>query len=118
MLVKEISVAKTRKSYFSVLVVELEINDKNISWAQKLKGAVDETLRRKNDIAYQIGSKVAVILPDTDKHNAVTVLARIKERINGIMPEPHPKIKDTVVIYPSEAKDENDILNKICTDKQ
>ncbi|MDD5614342.1 MAG: ATP-binding protein [Candidatus Omnitrophica bacterium] len=117
-LAKEISVAKTRKSYFSVLVVEIGSNDKGDFYIQKLKDAVDETLRRKNDIAYQIGSKVAVILPDTDKQNAVTVLARIKERLKSLTAGVHLDIKDTVVIYPSEAKDENDILSKICIDKQ
>ncbi|MDP8215742.1 MAG: ATP-binding protein [Candidatus Kaelpia imicola] len=112
-LSKEISVTKTRKSCFSVLSISFDDNDQDRSLIQKLKEAIDDTLRRKNDIVYELNNKIIVILPDTDKRNAFTVLARIKENLNKLVSGKNFNIKDAVVIYPGEANSVDEILNKL-----
>ena len=112
-LYKEISVTKTRKSCFAVLSIGFDDDDRDGFLVQKLRKAIDDTLRRKNDVVYELNGRIIVILPDTDKRNAFAVLARIKESLNSFIPERDFHIKDAAVVYPGEVKSEDDILDKI-----
>jgi len=112
-LSKEISVTKTRKSCFAVLSIGFDDDDKNGFLVQKLREAVDDTLRRKNDVVYELNGRIIVILPDTDKRNAVTVLARIKESLNSFILERDFHIKDVVIVYPGEVKGLEELFKKL-----
>jgi len=112
-LYKEISVTKTRKSCFAVLSIGFDDDDRDGFLVQKLREAIDDTLRRKNDVVYELNGRIIVILPDTDKRNAFAVLARIKESLNSFIPERDFHIKDAVVVYPGEVKGLEELFKKI-----
>ena len=112
-LYKEISVTKTRKSCFAVLSIGFDDDDRDGFLVQKLRKAIDDTLRRKNDVVYELNGRIVVILPDTDKRNAFAVLARIKESLNSFIPERDFHIKDAVVVYPGEVKGLEELFKKI-----
>ncbi|MDP8253957.1 MAG: PAS domain-containing sensor histidine kinase [Candidatus Kaelpia aquatica] len=109
-LSKEILVTKTRKSCFSILSIGFDGDNQDRFLVQRLKEIADDTLRRKNDVVYELSNKIVVVLPNTDKRNAFMVLVRIKENLKSLISN---RIIDAVITYPGEANNVDDILSKL-----
>ncbi len=114
LLGKEISISKTRKSPFSVLVIWFDNRDASSEALQDLESTVEDALRRKNDILYKFNNKLTVILPDTDKKNALVVLARIKEDFISRVDLPKGvSLSDKILTYPGEFKSPEQVVSLI-----
>ncbi len=117
LLDKEISISKTRKSPFSIVILGFnrDVNDEGL--LRQLEDVVNYVLRRKNDVVFRLENRVLVVLPDTDKKNALIVLARLKDEIaKGLSLLAELSLVDGVITYPGEVKNSEQILNLIIRD--
>jgi len=117
---REIKEARRKKGHFSIVVFKFENMSEELKQEQDkifkdAEKVVKDTLRRKGDIVFRTDKAVGAILPDTEKHSAIMVLARIKENLRQTLQPYEKKIifNDIVITYPGEAKNEDEIMNKL-----
>jgi len=119
--------AKEKETCFSVVMISIKsfkelIQDspeKAKFTLEKMEELIKKSLRRSSDmvIASNTG-EILLILPETEKDDATSVLERVKEEIRQYLSMEEDlkgkiDLSTGVISYPDEAKDEKNILNKI-----
>lgn len=118
--------AKEERSYFSVIMISvLNFRELVRSSREKAKGTLEKmeevirnSLRRRNDIAIKNIKEILLILPETGKEEAVSVMGRIEEKLRGYLStqkglERKINFGAGVISYPDEAREEADILKGV-----
>jgi len=122
-----ISSAKEKETYFSVIMISIlrfkeliqDRSEKAKEILKKMEELIKNSLRRSSDmvIASNTG-EILLILPETGKDDATSVLGRVKEELRRYLSMEEDlkgkiNLATGVISYPDEARDEKDILNKV-----
>lgn len=83
----------------------------------KMEKIINDALRRVADVAIKDAKAIMVLLPDTQKENAYSVMGRLAQILEDhlIREQKTPKVElhSSVVCFPEEAKTLEEILDKI-----
>jgi len=124
-LSKVIKEAEQEESYFSVIWISIlnfkELIQESHEKAKEITKKFDEVIKnylRSHDIVVSDLGKIFLILPETKREGAIVVMKRTKKELKRYLSaqkvfEGKININTEVLSFPDEAREEEDILDKI-----
>lgn len=83
---------------------------------RSMEGIINNTLRRKGDVALKDSSEMVVILADCDKEGALSVEKRLREALDKYLTNEKLsqkiKLRFGYAVYPDEAKNDTELIKK------